>query len=1251
VASDNRTLVQIPLAGGINQKAENEWLDPTQNQGSISNGQFTKDGAISKRQGMKFLNTFHNVSSSTTSKFVSWSKQAFASTVSYTNGEAFFNCWNITQQAPGLSVPVPPPRTIRRGLSNVPTFQAAVTSTNVTSVTPVVVDCPDISVRLIFTVFNAGTYVSQIDLITGNTLGAAFTLVYGAAAAVITGFELQPSAGSEVIVLLQIAGTSTSLVGLTITGIGTSNIVSTVNYGPFNAQCADICPFVGDPNNGFIVFYQTTAGGWKWEYHLSTWTLSSTGVLETTNASVGSECCVCATYTSPGGVGFLYNYYNGTSLIFTRFADLNASLAVVDAPSTIATFTSSNTRPNLAGMAYYQGTFFSNIWQLQQTAAGTAGVLCPQWLPLTIVSGSPPSLGANPGMTSFLGMWPVGRPFFIPGQPSSLYQPVVLQLKTISPGTPLGSQNTYGVAQSGQCTLYLLNLTRGTIVSTSAPRQVDPTFSWQAQQFFTGSLPQSCYTGNRFSQVINTLGQDVPGLGYVSSPSWTVDWFFDQSSQSLLYQSNEVAGDMHLQASVPMVSDGNTMVEDGFFYYPEFANATIPGSGPTWTNAPGTYNYFVVYTYIDGTGQLARSSPVGTVTSVSPTTGGFAPAVNFPPMNTTYRNAVTAEIYRNIMVGGVQSGTFYLVTTLSAQYSSTGSGTYPVNSITVTNGGYAYTGGTPTVTITPVDGHGSGATATATIGGGGASSVTILNQGSNYTSNFAFNFTGGTGSGATGYATVGTVPGQTYVAVLNVQITNPGTGYATAFNTTLVGGGGNTCVVTVGVTASVVSAVTVTNAGSGYDLPPTVTFSYGPATATASLVNAASTANNLQFIDAVPDATIQQSSVLYTTGGVLDAVNPPSASCQCIHWNRKWIVDETLATIWFTQPFSLGEVPYFNEALQIYYPDGGDITAIAGMDDKLVIFKLNSISVVYGQGPADNGQGSDLTLPQPIATDSGAVDWRSVVLTPAGLMFQSKTGIYLLDRGLNVTWIGKAVVDSLAYYPTILSATLVPTATQVRFVCQNPNTNQCIVLVYDYLNTAWTTFNYQVQPSNITSSSYVNTTFDNAQGELVPGGVFVTMTADGSMWRELNPLEGRYGSLAPYEDQDTSSNNYFVPTSVTSAWIKTQGIQGFQRASRVQLYAPISDPANLTLSVAVNYNPAIVQSNTWTASKLAKLPLTQVEMYLAGAYNLQMAYQVTMSDSGAAGTQTGQGAAFVSCAMELQQVNPRYPMIPAAGRA
>jgi hypothetical protein len=380
---------------------------------------------------------------------------------------------------------------------------------------------------------------------------------------------------------------------------------------------------------------------------------------------------------------------------------------------------------------------------------------------------------------------------------------------------------------------------------------------------------------------------------------------------------------------------------------------------------------------------------------------------------------------------------------------------------------------------------------------------------------------------------------------------------------------------------------------------------------------------------------IQNTSLVYTTGGVLDNVNPPSSSFQIAHRGRKAAVDETRRFVWFTKIYAEGEAPGFNEAMVVPYPEGGDITAIRSMDDKFVAFKASSIWIMTGDGPADTGQGSDWSVPQSISTDVGCSNWQSVVLTPMGLMFKAPNGIYLLSRDLQVTFIGKAVIDLMTDFPVVTSATLVPNSTHARFTCTNAAGTASIVIVYDYLLGQWTRHEYPSLSAPIASACL---TFPSPQK-------FTILTTDGQIWQERLPTDAQ-----SHFDEDVNDARQFVVTSVTVPYVKTQ-LQGYARMKRVQLFGQQEDDCGIKLEFAFNYDDSVRQTSTWYSYQLSELPIRgQVETHVAAKHNKSMSMQVTVSDVAGSAMTTGAGMRFVSVAIELEAIGNRYRAIPAAGR-
>ena len=1108
-----------------------------------------------------------------------------------------------------------------------------------------------------------------------------------------------------------------AMLGLEITMAqytGTASVPTvTVGLPMTDMQAADIQAVEGDPNYGYIVMWQSaTLNGsgydWKYIYYLPGWLAAYTApafdnTLGILSSPPFNPTCQLSAWIQPvaggtGYVGFLYSVAvntGGTTNYQVKMYVASAApglgelvFATLTAAGTVEVYQIGSTPAVLATTPFYVSgikynpslsAFFVNFWQLQYpsgVAGNTTGIQCPAGLWGYIY---PTGGGWYPSAMP-LGCWPVGRPFYTLQDMTSerdaivVYQPVIFSLYTLLPSTFGGSAPSYTPGsglpqtqtQSLQATLYLLAFqTAGggyaLPVSTAAVRQVDPIFSFMFMNFPTGSLPSSSNTTNvglnatttctRWAFGVRTTGADQSAYGISNGSSWVVQWSFNLDDQNLLYQNGEVAGDLHIAASCPMICDGTQTYEDGFFYYPEFSY--VDQTGPKDINPlAGVYTYAVLYSCMDATGQVTRSSPVFTEEITISGGNTKASVVHFPPMAMSYRTlyypgSINAEIYRT-QAGG---STFYLIATVPAYAGVTPVG-QGVASVYATKTGAGYSSA-PTVAIDPPPVGGTQATATATISGGTIVGITVTDTGADYTQGgWPITFVDSTGTGASGTAIIGPIPGELYQGIIGIHMISGGSNYSSSTTVDLSAGspawgigGAATPIITPN---GQVTGFTVTNSGSGYLNPhPGVTLTGGgyttAAKAAASLYTPVSASQfMLSFIDTIADANIVTATVLYTTGdpGPVNSVNPPSASMQCIHWNRLWIVDETLQNIWFTTQFVAGQAPVWNEELVISFPDGGDITGLASMDDKLIVFKRDNIYVIYGQGPSDNGQGSDLTLPQIISTDGGALSWKSICPFPKGLFYQSINGLYVLDRGLGTTWVGKDVVDTLASFPVVYSSTLVPTHSQVRFVCREDvePSNGSVTLVYDYLVDSWTTFTYQAV--NITSSMFVTQGLTGGSG-----GFFLAVDIYGDLFMETDGF---------YLDTPYPLETFWYTSSVTTAWIKLQGVQGYQRCRRVMLLTENDKNSGLNLSLAVNYNPQIVQAASWTYDEVAQLVMPQVEMHVGRRYNKQQAIQITVSDS--PGIQEEDvplgtfGSVFIALAIELQKIGDRYPGIQALGR-
>lgn len=309
------------------------------------------------------------------------------------------------------------------------------------------------------------------------------------------------------------------------------------------------------------------------------------------------------------------------------------------------------------------------------------------------------------------------------------------------------------------------------------------------------------------------------------------------------------------------------------------------------------------------------------------------------------------------------------------------------------------------------------------------------------------------------------------------------------------------------------------------------------------------TAFNVEILKEVTQSTA--GDVLYTSGNVLGSFPFPSISTSTLHNNRVFAVPvSNKNSIQYARSFQLGSSLSTHPALTFNIePRGGDITELASLDDKLIIFKSDYIYFVQGEGADLLGQNNSLTPPALINSPVGCSEPSSVVRTPLGVMFKSKKGIYLLNRSLQVSYIG---ADVERYNTnTIVSATLLQERNKVKF-----STKEGDILNYDYYYNTWSVEdNLPFASTALLKGSYVG---------ILPNGLI-------------------YNSSPSIFTRNGVSYRMLIKT----AWLRMTGIQNFARAYKFLFLGTYKGTPEIDVSVAYDYDDNIVDVNNFDTSAFA----------------------------------------------------------------
>lgn len=297
------------------------------------------------------------------------------------------------------------------------------------------------------------------------------------------------------------------------------------------------------------------------------------------------------------------------------------------------------------------------------------------------------------------------------------------------------------------------------------------------------------------------------------------------------------------------------------------------------------------------------------------------------------------------------------------------------------------------------------------------------------------------------------------------------------------------------------------------------------------------TVDSITFNDTLADASITGNEILYTAGGVLENDAPLSAKFITNTKSRGFYISaEDPYGLYCSREATPNEGLAFSYALRKQIDaKGGEPTALASMDDKVIIFKEKNIFYLSGQGPNDTGLDDNFTEVTAIASDVGCSDQNTIAVYADGLLFKSEKGIYKLTRNLELQYVGDRVE---AYNDlTITSADTLPKVNQIRFV-----TSDGVALVYDYYVNEWSVF-------------------DNHMGK------------DAVVWNSAYTYL-RNSSGAVYSENETKflDDNIPLKLKIGTAWIKLAGLQGFQRIRRSIVLGKYMSDHKLSMRVSYDYN-------------------------------------------------------------------------------
>ncbi len=344
------------------------------------------------------------------------------------------------------------------------------------------------------------------------------------------------------------------------------------------------------------------------------------------------------------------------------------------------------------------------------------------------------------------------------------------------------------------------------------------------------------------------------------------------------------------------------------------------------------------------------------------------------------------------------------------------------------------------------------------------------------------------------------------------------------------------------------------------------------------------------FTDNIADSTITSNEVIYTNGGVEKNIQPPPTKIHTIYQNRHFCVDaeRPKTRIRYTKAFQRYVGTQHSDSLFVdVTTDDGDIVALKEMDDKLVIFKENSIYATYGSSLENEGvlTGSGYATPLLISNAKGCTNKETIVRVPNGLIFQGHGGIYLLNRDWSVDLLFSAKVQyqfETYAISSLVKAVHFPLKSQVFFFSSGSDE---VALVYDYKYEQWTTY------TNFKASS---------------------ATAAQDTLYFIDPDEGVRAidittSLTSTNYKDGSN---FVTAKLDTGWLSFSGVLGFQRVRELYVVGYNLLDHDFNVRVGYDFDPKLASARVYESEDLDNFGMSQYFSHVTASSWDQQAYLI-----------------------------------------
>ena len=386
-------------------------------------------------------------------------------------------------------------------------------------------------------------------------------------------------------------------------------------------------------------------------------------------------------------------------------------------------------------------------------------------------------------------------------------------------------------------------------------------------------------------------------------------------------------------------------------------------------------------------------------------------------------------------------------------------------------------------------------------------------------------------------------------------------------------------------------------------------------------------AETVSIIDTFSDAQLFNAAdpeganeLLYVPGELANG-SPGSIMDITVHKNRISLVqsDDRVLT---TKPTvrTLACEP-FSEGAQVFSEVEGGTKRVYGIEsngDHLIVFTSDSLFAISGEGPDRAGGTARFSEPRLLTKGQGSVEGTIHENTPAGIIYQSPRGFYVVNRELGIDYIG-APVEDFGVYRGI--GALTNDERHEVYIVLGARLDEAVglggystVLVFNYFYGNWTQYIYDRAYVGYNSAGVVSHKGDIYFGRMryasQTGGTgqYTDSTVKSGVWKEDTGSywDQLYGSSPTYSK---------FSTIVESPYIHTNNLQGAQRVYKVQFLGEYLGDHDVTVAIKVDYDDTSSHSQTKTASTLTDKNLYRVHVKRQKCRALKITHTIAPNSS------------------------------------